>query len=47
MTDWVEDTSTVPSRHDRSVASHLCFVAEEMKVRRVSNMPRITVVGGS
>lgn len=48
MADWVEDTSTVPEqRHERSVASPLCFVDEELKVRRISNMPEITVVDGS
>lgn len=36
-----------PSRRERSVDSLHCIVGEELKVRSVSNMPEITVVGGS
>lgn len=36
-----------PSRHERSVASLRGFISEELKVRGVSNMTEITVVGGS
>lgn len=39
-------TALYPSGHERSMASLRCFVGEELKVRSVSNMPEITVVGG-
>lgn len=38
---------TQADMRERSGASLCCFVGEELKVRRVSNMPEITVVGGS
>lgn len=40
-------TALYPSRHKRSLASLHCIVGEELKVRSVSNMPEVTVVGGS
>lgn len=47
MAYWIEDTSTVPKqRHERSVASPLCFVDKELEVIKVSSMPEIVVGGG-
>lgn len=34
-------------RHNRSVTSPLCFLDEKLKVNGASNMPEITVVGGT
>lgn len=47
MADWVDDASTLlKQRHERSVASPLSFVDEELKVGRASNMLETTVVSG-
>lgn len=40
-------TALYSSRHERSLAGLRCIVGEELKVRSVSNIPEITVVGGS
>lgn len=40
-------TALYSSRHERSLAGLCCIVGEELKVRSVSNIPEITVVGGS